>query len=245
MKKLIFILTLFMANSVFADFVGARISGGVFDYEVMGTLRDGTDTVDVKTVLGFKDDSDSQAYIYIEHPVPVIPNIRLGSTSLKLAGTGNTGGGFTYNGQVFPASTAITSSFDMSHTEIALYYEIIDIGFDLDLGLNFKIFDGEVSLSTGGVSTIDKYDGTVPMLYAAINIPFPLTGLSLAGDISTISAGDASFTDYFVRLRYQTDFLLGVELGYRSIDLEYEDTAASELAKIEVSGPYLNLHLAF
>jgi len=245
MKKLIFLFALFVANNVVADAIGMRLSGGMFDYKVSGTLRDGTDTVDVKSVLGFQDETESQVYVYIEHPVPLLPNLRLGSTSLKLAGTGNTGAGFTYNGQPFPASTAITSSFDMSHTEIALYYEIIDTGIDLDLGLNFKLFDGNVNLAAGGASTTDKYDGVVPMVYAALNIPFPLTGLSLAGDISTISAGDASFTDYFVRLRYQTDFALGVELGYRSITLDYEDTAVNELAKIDAKGPYLNLHLAF
>ena len=245
MKKLIFLLTIFMANTATADIVGLRISGGVFDYSVSGTLRDGPDDIDIKSTLGFNDDSDTHAYVYIEHPVPILPNFRLGTTSLKLAGTGNTGAGFTFNGTVFPGATPITSSFDMSHTEIALYYEIIDTGFDLDLGLNFKIFDGEVSVAGGGLTAGDKYDGTVPMLYAAINIPFPLTGLSLAGDISTLSSGDTDFTDYFVRLRYETNFALGVELGYRSISLDYEDTAASERAKVDVDGPYLNLQLAF
>jgi len=245
MKKLIFLLGILASNLAMADAVGLRLSGGVFDYSVSGTLRDGPDTIDVKSTLGFKDDSDTQAYVYIEHPVPILPNIRLGTTSLKLDGTGNTGAGFTFNGTVFPGATPITSSFDMSHTEIALYYELIDTGFDLDLGINVKLFDGEVSLITAGQSAIDKYDGTVPMLYAAVNIPLPLTGLSIAGDISTISSGDADFTDYFVRLRYQTDFALGVELGYRSISLDYEDSAANELAKIDVDGPYLNVNLFF
>jgi outer membrane protein len=244
MKKLIFLLGMLAANSAMADALGVRISGGVFDYQVSGTLKDGPDEIDVKSTLGFEDDSDSHAYVYIEHPVPILPNFRLGTTSLKLAGTGNTGGGFTFNGQVFPAGQSITSSFDMSHTEVALYYEIIDVGFDLDLGINVKLFDGEVSLATVGVSASDKYDGAIPMLYGAVNIPLPLN-FSIAGDISFLSTGDSEFTDYFVRLRYQTDFALGVELGYRSISLDYEDTGANELAKIDADGPYLNLNLFF
>ena len=244
MKKFILLLGLLVANSAWADIVGVRISGGMFDYAVSGTLQDGAEEIDVKSTLGFEDDTDTQAYIYIEHPVPVLPNFRLGTTSLKLAGTGNTGAGFTYNGETFGANQSITSDFDMSHTEVALYYEIIDTGFDLDLGLNVKMFDGSVNLETTGVSVSDKYDGAVPMLYAAVNVPLAF-GFSVAGDISTLSAGDAEFTDYFVRIRYETDFFLGAELGYRSISLDYEDTDASERVNLEADGPYLNLHLAF
>lgn len=251
MKNLLILLAFAIANLANADIVGVRISGGVFDYEVSGTIMDGDgtdvarDTINVKSELGLKDDSDSQVYIYIEHPVPILPNIRFGSTSLKLAGTGTSkSGGFTFNGTPFPGDTEITSSFDMSHTEIALYYEIIDTGIDFDLGLNVKFFDGDVSIASSGASATEKFDGTVPMLYAALTIPLP-AGFSIAGDISTISAGDAAFTDYLIRLRYETDFVLGLELGYRSITLDFEDTGANELVDIEVSGPYVSLHLAF
>lgn len=253
MKNLLILLAFAIANLANADIVGVRISGGVFDYEVSGTIMDGDgtdvarDTINVKSELGLQDDSDSQVYIYIEHPVPILPNIRFGSTSLKLAGTGTiAAGGFWFNGTDFTAlaGQSITSSFDMSHTEIALYYEIIDTGIDFDLGLNFKFFDGDVSIASSGASATEKFDGTVPMLYAALTIPLP-AGFSIAGDISTISAGDAAFTDYLIRLRYETDFVLGLELGYRSITLDFEDTGANELVDIEVSGPYVSLHLAF
>ena len=182
MKKLLILLTLFVANIVQADVVGFRAAGGVFDYSVSGTIRssaDVADTIDVKSVLGWKDDQDTLGYVYFEHPVPIIPNVRFGVTSLKLAGTGNTGSGFTFAGTPFPGGQSITSSFDMSHTEIALYYELLDNVVSLDLGINAKLFDGNVSLTSGAASEVITFNETVPMLYLGAAVSLPLTGLTI------------------------------------------------------------------
>lgn len=54
MKKLLILLTLFVANIAQADVVGFRVSGGVFDYSVSGTICSSanvTDTIDVKSAI--------------------------------------------------------------------------------------------------------------------------------------------------------------------------------------------------
>lgn len=245
MRKLVLLSCFVFVNPAFADILGARLSGGVFNYSVSGTVRDSNvtaDTVDVKNTLGWKDDHGVMGYLYIEHPIPIIPNIRLGTTSLKLGGTGT--GTFNYNGQSF--NNTITSNLDLSHTELGLYYEVIDTVIDLDLGLNFKFFNGSINISDSlGTNTSTKFDHTVPMLYGALTIPITGTGFKLAGDISTISYNNDTFTDYLVRVRYETDFMLGVELGYRSIHIDYQDTGANEYAKLDMKGPYLMAHLSF
>jgi outer membrane protein len=249
MKKILILLTLLISNSIYADTIGFRASGGVFDYSVSGTIRSSAniaDEINVQSVLGWQDDQDTLGYVYIEHPIPVIPNIRVGFTSLKLAGTGTTpAGGFDFGGTTFPGSTAITSSFDMSHTEIALYYEVLDNVVSLDLGINAKLFDGDVYLAAGGSSDVSQFDGTVPMLYLGVAVSLPLTGLSIEGDLSTIAAGDHEFTDYLVRVKYTTDFVFGVEVGYRSITLDFADTDTNEYADVKVDGPYAALSLNF
>lgn len=248
MKNLLILLTFIVANAAQADILGVRLSGGVFDYAVSGTLRDDASVVnelDLDTDLHIKDESESMVYLYIEHPVPLIPNIRLGTTSMKLAGSGNADLGFVYNGVTYTAVETLTTSIDLSHTEIGLYYEIIDTVVDLDLGLNFKLFSNKASItgSSAGTASTD-IDGTIPMLYAALTIPLP-AGFSIAGDISTVSYDGSTITDYLVRLRYETDFALGVEAGIRNFTIDYEDTATTTYADIKVSGPYLALHLAF
>jgi outer membrane protein len=249
MRKFLFLLiTMLFANPAFADTVGARLSGGIFKYSVSGTVRDSavaSYTFDVKNDLGWKDDQGFMGYLYIEHPIPLIPNFRLGTTSLKVSGTGTITKAVTYNGVPYSASDTVTSSIDLSHTELALYYQIIDTGIDLDLGLNFKFIDGKVAISGTAGNASSTFKATVPMLYGALTIPIAGTGFKLAGDVSTISYQDDTITDYMVRLRYETDFALGVELGYRSIHIDYQDTSAHEYAKVDMKGPYLMAHLSF
>lgn len=233
-----------------ADFAGFRVIGGSFDYEVEGKIRDSNsiiNEVDLKTDLHLQDKSESFFYAYIEHPIPVIPNIRIGSTSMNLAGTGDATKSFTFNNQTFTGSIDIDTQINLDHTEIGLYYEIIDVGVDFDLGLNVKIFDGEATLSetTTPSTTTEKLDFTIPMLYASLNIPLPLTGLSIGVEGSVISYDGNSLTDYLARIRYTTDFNLGIEAGLRTFDLTIEDTTDQTYGNIEVSGPYVSLFLYF
>jgi len=248
-KFLLLLISMLCANPVFADTLGARLSGGIFKYAVSGTVRDSavtSDTFDVKNDLGWKDDQGFMGYLYIEHPIPVIPNFRLGTTSLKVAGTNTITKSVTYNGTTYGLSDTVTSSIDLSHTELALYYQVVDTVVDLDLGLNFKFIDGKVALSSSSAGNASStFKATIPMLYGAVTIPIPGTGFKLAADVSTISYKDDTVTDYMVRIRYETDFMLGVELGYRSLHIDYQDTSANEYAKLDMKGPYLMAHLSF
>ena len=229
-----------------ADAIGFRVSGGLWSYDVSGDIRDSASVADnfsLKSDLGMADDDVFNGFIYFEHPVPVIPNIRFGVTDLKLSGNGTfSGANRTWNGVPIFAGVSVISSVDLSHTEIGLYYEIWDTGFDLDLGLNVKLFDGTVALSDGTNNASSSFDETIPMLYGHLGIPL-VAGFSLAGDISVIEYDGDSFSDYFFSARWDSDFLLGVEVGYRSFTIDYAD--GNEFADVNIKGPYINARLTF
>lgn len=252
MRKLLLLAIgfIFITPAAHADMLGVRLSGGMFKYSLSGSIRDSavsSQTYDVKNDLGWKDDKGGMGYLYIEHPIPLIPNFRIGSTSLSLGGTKTLTQSVTYNGTTFNTSDTVTSSLDLSHNEIALYYQLLDTGIGLDLGLNFKFFDGKVSIkdTASNKTATSNINATIPMLYGALTIPIPGTGFKILGDLSTVSYKDDNITDYMVRLRYDTDFALGVELGYRSIHIKYVDTGANEYANLDMKGPYLMATLSF
>lgn len=251
MRKLLLLLVgfIFITPAAHADMLGLRVSGGMFKYSLSGTVRDSavsSDTFNVKNDLGWKDDTGAMGYVYIEQPIPFIPDIRLGTTHLSLGGTHTLTQQYTYNGQIFTANDTVTSSLDLSHNEIALYFQPIDSIVDLAVGVNFKFFDGKVNIKdTSGKSATSTIHVTVPMLYGALTIPIPGTGFSLAGDLSTVSYQNDNITDYFVRVRYVTSFHLGMELGYRSLKIKYQDTGANEYANLDMKGPYLAATLSF
>ena len=246
MRIYLTLVILTVTSLSYADTLGFRVSGGLWSYEATGDIRDSatpTDTFNLKEDFGIKDTEEFQGFVYFEHPIPIIPNVRLGVTSLKLTGSGNTIGTKTWNGISIPGTTNIISDIDLSHAEIGLYYEIIDTGFDLDLGLNVKLFDGTVSLSDGaGVNANSTFSQTIPMLYGSFGIPLP-AGFSVGGDLSYIDYNGDSFSDYFVNVRWESSFFLGVEAGYRSFIIDYED--GNQFADVKIKGPYVNARLVF
>lgn len=244
MRKLLCGVLMGLAGAASADVLGVRMSGGIFSYAPSGTIRDDSSplqTLDVKSEMGLKDDKAFSGFLYIEHPIPVLPNIRLGTTSLKLEGTGT----FTKTFNGIPYNGTVTSNIDLSHTDIGLYYQLIDTGFDVDLGLNFKLFSGKAYLTDGSTPTTQDLKVTVPMLYGAVNFPFPGTGLSVGADLSTISYKNNQLSDLLLRLRYETAYRLGLEAGYRSMKLHVEKDTDNLYVDLNVKGPYLNLYLHF
>jgi len=250
MKKL-FNINLLLISLLFIPSIASAelviVNGNSWDYEVSGKIRDDASLVseiDIKNDLHLNDNKEAFLLAYIEHPVPVLPNIRLGSTSLDTSGSGITTKNFTYNGQAFSTSATVTSKLNLNHTEIGLYWNILDNVVGLDLGLNVKFFDGSVYITDGTNTANEVFDDTVPMLYAGLQIELPY-GLQIAGDMSYISYDGSSFTDTLIRLRYTSDFIIGAEIGYRSFVIDYQDTGANEYANIDITGPYLGLHLSF
>ena len=174
--------------------------------------------------------------------MPIIPNVRLGITDLKLSGNGTTTASKDWDTTTIPAGNVV-SNVDLSHTDVGLYYEIWDTGFDFDLGVNLKIFDGTISISDGGLNTAsDTFNETIPMLYGHVGIPL-LAGFSIAGDISYISYDGDTVSDTLLRVRWVSDFMLGVELGYRGLAIDYTD--GNKFADVKIKGPYLQASLNF
>ena len=174
-----------------ADFVGFRVGGSSWNWSVSGDIRykgnTVNDTFDLKNDLGLKDDKQTFGYIVLEHPIPLLPNIRLSKTNLSTTGSGTVTSGVTYGGIYYPVSTAVTSELTLNQTDAALYYEILDndlVGFDL--GINLKNIKGKASVSGSPGTASADINVTILMLYAGLQIGLPLTGLSIGADGSYI-----------------------------------------------------------
>jgi len=233
-----------------ADFVGFRVGGGSWNWNVSGDLRYKSaainDTFDFKNDLGLKDDKQTFGYVVLEHPIPLLPNIRISKTNLSTSGTGSITVSKSFGGVTYSTSDTLTTSLVLNQTDLALYYEILDndiVGFDL--GLNLKKISGSADV-TGSVSgkTSAPIDVTVPMLYAGLQIGLPLTGLSIGADGSFISYSGNSMTDVTAYLRYTSDYFIGLEAGVRKINLTL-DNIKDTSGKLDFNGPYISLFMQF
>ena len=68
-----------------ADFLGVYVGAGVWGQDFAGSA---VSDVSIEDQLGFADNSGVQAYFRFEHPVPMLPNIRIARGDIEDAGVG-------------------------------------------------------------------------------------------------------------------------------------------------------------
>jgi len=177
---------LLASTAASADVIGFTAAAKAYSAEVTNNDDDQSSDAEVVTELSAA----------LEHPVPIIPNIRIAAMDAS------------YD------DDDLGGEFDQSFVDATLYYEILDTVVEVDLGLTARMMD----LSAGNDAY--EYDSVEPMAYAKVQGNLPLTGLSL-GAIANMGA-DVSDFEAFVQ--YELAFGLGFNAGYRMIgqDLEYE-----------------------
>lgn len=229
MKKpltLIFLLALvFQAQ---ADTIGIHAGGGVWQPDIEGSF--GITEVITVEELGLQGEDANFFYIALEHPVPVLPNIRINRTDLEAKGSAVLSEDFTFDTVVFPSGTDTSTVLDLSHTDYTLYYEILDNVASADLGVTFRQFDGGGSIvGTNGsenYSESDNFKATAPMLYGRLQFDLPLSGFYMGGTINYVGMDGDKLSDVEARVGYTTSALvanLGVELGYRKTTIKVDD----------------------
>lgn len=196
--------------------------------------REGQQKLDVKNDLGFSSESSTQLSIQIDHFVPMIPNLRIGKTSLDFSG--NKDQSVTFMDKTFTGN--LSSNVDLSHSDITAYYRLLDgvtsliplIDLRLELGATLRMFDGELSVTgdTGSGRQTESVDLNVPlpMAYVAGRVGGS-SGLSAGASLNTIIYSGNSLRDMTFDVRYQYDALPlikpGITAGYRDFRLEMDD----------------------
>ena len=191
--------------------------------------------------LGVKDHKNKYYYIALEHPIPVLPNVRLEHTDITSKQTAKITQTFTVDGTTFTKDSQVSSEFDLTHTDATLYYEILDNWINLDIGLTARKFDGFVYAKSTTPAKEKKVnvDQTLPMLYGKVQFDLPFSGLSAGVEGNYVSYQGDKVTDYSAKVSYLFDSVLdvGVEAGYRKFSLTVDDDDLQ--AKVNLKGPYV------
>ncbi|WP_417765708.1 TIGR04219 family outer membrane beta-barrel protein [Spongiibacter tropicus] len=240
-KQLLAMAVLAGAASVTqADIIGASAGAYYWKQSWDGDVQSGPDSIDTKKDLGYDEDNGTSIYVALEHPVPVLPNIRLQRTDIEISEKNQLSRNFTFEGDVYTVADTVDSTTDLTHTDATFYYELLDNWVNLDLGLTVRMFDGEVRLATTGREGSIELDAPVPMLYANARFNLPLTGLYAQAVGNVISVSDNSVTDLAVGIGYEVA-VVSLEAGYRSFDVSLEDD--DEEAGITVDGVYFGINI--
>lgn len=187
------------------------------------------------------DDSDVNVFATFEHPIPFLPNVKLQQNNINAFGLIPVSDANFLNGDL----VHVTGDIDLSHTDVTLYYEILDNWVNLDLGLSAKYFDGYSRFKYETLIDDEAdLDDWIPMLYAKAQFDLPLTGFSTAATVSALSFDSNHVTDLDLALKYQNKIGLGVDLGYRTMDVDLKSINSFK-SDLKVDGFYLGGRFEF
>ncbi len=226
--------------------VNARAYG--WEAQPSGTFSTttGNDTsVDVEDDLDFDSNRNNVFSVAVEHPVPLVPNVRVAAAGISDEQDSTLTRKITYNNQPFSASSDIASEYQLDYTEATLYYAPWEIVAKPEFGLTARRLDVKFAIESRGSGTSESVEATqtLPMLHAGVRGDLPLTGFYAQGQVDAVSYDGNSLTDARAALGWRSDFNLGLELGYRQMDLTLDDVSDID-AEFDLGGPFLSLTLA-
>ena len=247
-------LAVALPTAVSADVFGVYAGGAIWSQDIDGSAVSTTDAVagvaanavDLQDDLGFADKRRYQLYAGLEHPLPLLPNLRVDYTKIAQNADGVLSRNIEFNGRSFSFSADVLSEVDLEQTDLVLYYELLDNDLvEIDLGLGARYLDGFVSIADASGSSSAEFEGVIPLAYVGTRVQLPLTGLSVAGQLRGLSYKDDSLIDANATLAWQSDLGLGVEMGYRIMELEIDEFDEIDSADLTVKGPYAGFSFRF
>lgn len=248
MRKTLVALTLVTASgAAYADFLGAYVGAGIWNPSYSGDA--GADSISLSE-LNLSDTNNFFIYAGLEHPLPLLPNIRLGHTQVQVDGEATLSSQFRLDNRTFEANSNVYTDLDLTHTDATLYYELLDNWVSLDVGLTARLFDGYVYVEDRDDPSQNEradFSLVVPLLYVRTQFDLPMTGWRLGASGNVISYDGDSFSDLEASIGYEFSAVLlkfALDLGYRRMHLDVSGREDLH-ADLSIAGPYLRTTVRF
>jgi outer membrane protein len=241
MKKLLAIAIVAAAAPMMAQadlLFTVKAGGSSWNADATGNVDEDVDVG--KDGLNLDSENNNVLFVAFEHPLPLLPNIKIMKTDLDLTGEGSAN--FDFLGQTFNEDT--TSQFDLSHTDLTLYWGVpLPIPYlDINFGLTARQFDGIVLVKgdTTGSEEKQDLDFILPMGYLNVEVATPF-GVYARADLNAISYGGNGITDTSIALGYTLPIPLvdvNLEAGRRSISVKTDEDMSDVETDIELAGMF-------
>ena len=230
-----------------AEFIGLNIAPDTWSAEQTDPLNSASYNLNRLTSKPVADKQPTPSLLFVlEHPITVLPNLRYQGSYLDSSGSESlNGGSLSFNNQSY-SDSPVTSTYDLNHNDIVLYYELMDNWVNLDFGLDLKSFNGEISLNDSSSSkTILPINETIPLFYLSARFHLPFSGFYIGADInSNFSISDSVAEDSTFMLGYQSDNGARIEGGVKIFSLDLNDTNDVD-GNLEYDGLFINGYIPF
>ena len=241
---------LWLANGTArADFVGLNIGSSQWAPAPYTSFNNPySDSFGLVDDLDLQNPERSSMALILEHPITGLPNFRYQGYELDTSDYSSFPSDLRLNGESLNSGNGITSSIDLTQDDIVLYYQLPSSKrMNLDLGVDLKRFDGEISLD-GTDSNRVYVNETIPLLYLSARYDLANSGFYFGANINAnvidLGLSDSSAQDSTIMLGYDSGNGLGVEGGFKYFSLDINDVNQPD-AELEYDGIYLNGYFNF
>jgi outer membrane protein len=231
MKKTIIaagIATLLSANVQADTLLGLYIGGHMWANQAEGSFGQGNNN---QATFDFDDENQGSFFVALEHPIPLIPNLKIASTTLDTVGGATITGSFNFEGETYSANSVLETTFDASYVDYTFYYELFDNDLlTFDFGITARDLDSQINVVDTNNTSLNSnlsVSDFIPLLYVNTIIGLPFTGFNVFAEANFLSYDDNSVYDYQIGVSYELVDNLAVDLdltlGYRAVKLELDD----------------------
>jgi outer membrane protein len=243
--------------------VGSSKAGFLIDFEAsIGAIQQkpsgyvsyragsNTDNIDIKNDAHLGDKTNPWVKLKLEHPIPLIPNIKLAYMPMKFDGSGNVTRDINWGGHTYKANADFSLSVTLDRFDTTLYYNLPFINtatagkLDVEFGLNVRtmMFEGKLSgtdkNTNQSISESKSITLPIPMGHLAAEIK-PINQVSLLGELNYIGYNKNAYYDYTAGLRLNSHGLIStplkpfIEVGYRYEKLKLDEKDVKSDLKIK------------
>ncbi len=255
MNKLLSIAatTALLATAANADLM--RIEGGIGAWQTdpTGTIQyDNNEEFDVVDNAGLDASQNMYVWVYLKHPIPIIPNLRLEYADPSFDGKVAS---LEWDGTEY---ASVNNTLSLTQYDAVLYYNILDNTFwsTIDLGVDVKFIDGNYKLDANVIGTAapavnEDFDLVMPLAYARARMQIPVTNIGIEAIARGMSYSDNTVVDAQIKIDYTMDFIPvvqpGIELGYRYQQVTLDSGSIGLDANIDTtfSGVYGGIMVRF
>lgn len=203
--------------------------------------------IDLTNDFGIEDGTANYLWAEFQHPIPLIPHIRVEYAKMPFSGTSTTT--FTFGPYTF--DTNIKSDLLLDNVDAIFFYDVdlFDERLDLNFGVGAKVIVGQLTSIEQGTGLSQTVDIGAPAVYVYLNGRFELfdfvEGLGIELEYKKFPGSDSvdlTFTEQIFKVDYTvdlTDFLrLGVEAGMRTMDLTLDMPTDSIYINVGLDGTF-------
>ena len=252
MKKLLSIaaMTALMATSANADFLRVEGAVGAWNSSPTGDISYAKNSFNLADAAGLNDSTNMYAWIYLKHPIPIVPNLRLEYADPSFDGKVAS---ITWNGENY---ANVNNTLSLTQYDAILYYNLLDNTFwmTIDLGLDVKFIEGNYKIDadiSGSAAVNQDLHLVMPLAYARGRVQIPVTNIGIEVLARGMSYGGSEVIDAEIKIDYTMDFVPvvqpGLELGYRyqKVKLDASDIGADANLDTTFSGIYGGIMIRF